>query len=57
MQIAILGALEVRDDAGAPVEVAGPRLRTLLARLAVDRGRPVPVGALVEAVWGDAAAG
>ncbi|HVU90777.1 MAG TPA: BTAD domain-containing putative transcriptional regulator, partial [Jatrophihabitans sp.] len=53
MQIAILGPLEVRDDSGAVREVAGARLRTLLARLALDPGRPVTVGALVAAVWGD----
>ncbi|HET8583705.1 MAG TPA: BTAD domain-containing putative transcriptional regulator [Jatrophihabitans sp.] len=53
MQIAILGPLEVRDGAGRPVEVAGARVRTLLIRLALDAGRPVPVRTLVDAVWGD----
>ncbi len=53
MQIAILGPLEVRDDAGRPVEIAGARLRALLTRLALDAGRPVSVAALVDAVWGD----
>lgn len=60
MQIAILGPLEVRDDAGDLVEVAGARLRTLLSRrpwtlsrLAVDAGRPVSVAVLVDAVWGE----
>lgn len=53
MQIAILGPLEVRDDAGRPVEVAGGRLRTLLSRLALDAGHPVGLAALVDAVWGE----
>jgi predicted ATPase/DNA-binding SARP family transcriptional activator len=53
VQIAILGPLEVRDDAGTPVDVAGTRLRTLLTRLALDAGRPVGVNVLVDAVWGD----
>ncbi len=53
MQIDVLGPLEVRDDAGRPVEVAGTRLRTLLTRLALDAGRPVGVGVLVDALWGD----
>ncbi|MDT4914391.1 MAG: hypothetical protein QOC66_3519 [Pseudonocardiales bacterium] len=53
MQIAVLGPLEVRDDAGVPVGVAGTRLRTLLTRLALDPGRPVAFGILVDAVWGD----
>ncbi|MFN2563209.1 MAG: winged helix-turn-helix domain-containing protein [Jatrophihabitans sp.] len=53
MQIAVLGPLEVRDDAGVPVDVAGTRVRTLLARLALDAGRPVGLGVLVDTVWGD----
>jgi predicted ATPase len=53
VQIAVLGPLEVHDDAGRPVDVAGTRLRTLLTRLALDAGRPVAVSVLVDAVWGD----
>ncbi|MBE7187571.1 BTAD domain-containing putative transcriptional regulator [Jatrophihabitans endophyticus] len=53
MQIAILGPFEVRDDAGDTVPIAGARLRSLIARLAVDPGRWVSTGALVDAVWGD----
>ncbi|MEV6099538.1 BTAD domain-containing putative transcriptional regulator [Nocardia sp. NPDC051981] len=50
MRIAILGSLEVvAGDRQVPV--AGTRLRGLLIRLALDPGRPVSVGALVEAVW------
>jgi predicted ATPase/DNA-binding SARP family transcriptional activator len=52
VQIAVLGPLEVRDDAGGVVDVSGTRLRTLLARLALDPGRPVGVGTLIAAVWG-----
>lgn len=48
----ILGPLQVRDAAGAPIDVGGARLRTLLTRLALDGGRPVSVAALVDAVWG-----
>ncbi len=51
MQVAILGPLEVRDDGGAPVAVAGARLRGLVARLALAGGQPVSTGALCEAVW------
>ncbi len=51
MQVAILGPLEVRDDGGAPVAVAGVRLRGLIARLALAGGQPVSTGALAEAVW------
>jgi predicted ATPase/DNA-binding SARP family transcriptional activator len=51
VQVAILGALEVRDSGGAPVAVAGVRLRGLIARLALAGGQPVSTGALAEAVW------
>ncbi|WP_344125693.1 AfsR/SARP family transcriptional regulator, partial [Luedemannella flava] len=49
----VLGPLEVTVD-GVAVEVGGTRLRALLTRLALDPGRTVSVGALVDAVWGDA---
>jgi len=52
VRIALLGPFEARDDAGQPVEVPGLRLRTLLARLALDAGRVVSTGSLVDAVWG-----
>jgi predicted ATPase len=51
VQVAILGPLEVHDDGGAPVAVAGLRLRGLIARLALAGGQPVSTGALAEAVW------
>ena len=54
MQVGILGPLVVHDDTGAPVDLAGARLRALLTRLALDAGRPVPAAVLAEAVWTDA---
>ena len=51
VRIGILGPLEVRAGPGHPIEVAGPRLRRLLARLALDPGRVVTTGQLVDAVW------
>ena len=51
MRVAILGPLEVHDDGGAAVAVAGARLRGLIARLALAGGQPVSTGALAEAVW------
>ena len=51
MRIAILGLLEVHDDDGAAIAVAGARLRGLIARLALAGGQPVSTGALAEAVW------
>jgi predicted ATPase/DNA-binding SARP family transcriptional activator len=53
MLIALLGPLEVRDSSGAPVTLAGLRLRRLLARLAVDPGRPVTAESLIDAIWDD----
>jgi predicted ATPase/DNA-binding SARP family transcriptional activator len=44
--VRILGPLEVDGAA-----VGGGRLRALLARLALDAGKPVTAGALVDAVW------
>ncbi len=51
MRVAILGPLEVHDDGGAVIAVAGARLRGLIARLALAGGQPVSTGALAEAVW------
>jgi DNA-binding SARP family transcriptional activator len=51
MQVAILGPLEVHDDGGAAVALAGVRLRGLIARLALAGGQPVSTALLSEAVW------
>jgi DNA-binding SARP family transcriptional activator len=51
VQVGILGPLDVRDAAGGAVNIAGSRLRAVLVRLALDAGRPVSVGTLVDAVW------
>src|SRR6266545_2195098 len=53
VRIGILGPLEARVGFGEPVEVAGPRLRTLLVRPAPDPDRVVLVSQLVVAVWGE----
>ncbi|MDQ7909807.1 BTAD domain-containing putative transcriptional regulator [Phytohabitans sp. ZYX-F-186] len=53
MKIALLGPLEVRAGSGAPVEVGGARLRTLLIRLALDPGRVVTTSTLIDALWDD----
>lgn len=51
--VGILGPLNVAV-AGRPVVVAGSKQRSLLAMLALHANQPVSVGALVDAVWGDA---
>ncbi|MBE3015440.1 winged helix-turn-helix domain-containing protein [Microbispora sp. NEAU-D428] len=53
MRVRLLGALEVLDDDGAPVSVAGARVRALLAVLALRPGRLVPADRLVDALWED----
>jgi predicted ATPase/DNA-binding SARP family transcriptional activator len=54
VQISLLGPLEVRADSGAPAEVGGARLRTLLILLAMDAGRVATTQRLIDGVWGDA---
>jgi predicted ATPase/DNA-binding SARP family transcriptional activator len=51
--VALLGPLEVRDDADALIEIPGARLRALLTRLAVEPGRTVGTDSLIDAVWGE----
>ncbi|MEU7916394.1 AfsR/SARP family transcriptional regulator [Microbispora bryophytorum] len=53
MRVRLLGALEVLDDDGAPVAVAGVRVRALLALLSLRPGRLVPADRLVDALWED----
>ncbi|MFF0270255.1 BTAD domain-containing putative transcriptional regulator [Kribbella sp. NPDC004536] len=53
MQIGMLGSFEVRSDGGGLVDVPGARLRGLLVALALDAGRVVPKGTLVDWIWGE----
>src|SRR5689334_9828863 len=50
MQIRLLGPVEVYTGAG-PLDAGTTRQRCVLAALAVDAGRPVPVDMLVDRVW------
>src|SRR5215831_1445065 len=52
MRVRILGPMLLETDAG-PVTLAAAKERAVLARLALDPGRPVPIAALVDALWGD----
>ena len=51
MRIGLLGPVTAGPD-GAPAP-GGPLLRGMLARLALDAGRPVGTDTLVDALWGD----
>ncbi|MFF8715260.1 BTAD domain-containing putative transcriptional regulator [Streptomyces sp. NPDC015184] len=53
MRYLILGVTEARDENGGTLPVGGPRLRALLAALALRAGRSVPVADLVDDVWAD----
>ncbi|MCQ8194106.1 AfsR/SARP family transcriptional regulator [Streptomyces rugosispiralis] len=55
MRYLILGTTEARDDHGDPLPLGGPRIRALLAALAVRAARtaPAPVGVLIDEVWAD----
>src|SRR3954454_17445491 len=50
MVIGVLGPLDVVQD-GRRITVGGGRLRALLACLALEAGRPVTTGRLVDALW------
>jgi len=55
VRVAMLGALEVRADAGDVLEVGGSRLRALLIMLALRPGRVVPASELIGGLWADQA--
>lgn len=52
MRVGLLGPFEVRNRDGTVVEVPGIRLRALLAALALEPGRIVSRGRLVDWIWG-----
>src|ERR1700760_3967594 len=51
VRVGVLGPLEVRDAAGDPAPLAGPRLRALLIRLAVSGGKTVTADRLADDLW------
>jgi DNA-binding SARP family transcriptional activator len=51
VEVRLLGPVELWS-AGAAVDPGPARQRTVLAALAVDAGRLVPLGTLVDRVWG-----
>ncbi|MFE5629739.1 BTAD domain-containing putative transcriptional regulator [Streptomyces sp. NPDC056543] len=52
MKIVLLGPVEALTDDASPVDIGGLRLRMLLARLALEGGRPVLADTLVDGLWG-----
>src|SRR4051812_48238213 len=51
VQVDVLGPLLVRAD-DREVDLGGPRSRALVARLALDAGRPVGAATLIDDLWG-----
>lgn len=52
MKFRVLGPLEVRSDGGRVVRVPEVKVRRLLADLLAHHGQVVPVGRLIEDLWG-----
>jgi DNA-binding SARP family transcriptional activator len=53
VEYAVLGPLEVRSD-GRTISIGRGKQRALLAVLALDAGRVVPIDTLIDELWGDA---
>lgn len=51
LEVGVLGPLEVAVG-GSPVDLGGPRQQIVLAVLALEANRPVPVSRLMDAVYG-----
>ena len=52
MQVAVLGPIVARRD-DVVIDLGAPKQRALLTALALDAGRPVPPGRLIELLWAD----
>jgi DNA-binding SARP family transcriptional activator/tetratricopeptide (TPR) repeat protein len=52
MDFRLLGEVQVLA-AGRPLDAGTPRQQAVLAALAVEPGRPVPIETLIDRVWGD----
>ncbi|MCK2239842.1 MULTISPECIES: BTAD domain-containing putative transcriptional regulator [unclassified Crossiella] len=53
MRFGFLGPVQAHQDDGTPVDLGGPKVRTLLALLAAEAGRIVPAEALVDGLYAD----
>ncbi|GLY73779.1 AfsR/SARP family transcriptional regulator [Actinoallomurus iriomotensis] len=53
MRIRLLGPVELHRDDGTHVEVSGPKRRAVLALLALELDRCVPLARFFELLWGD----
>ncbi|MFI7000001.1 BTAD domain-containing putative transcriptional regulator [Nocardia sp. NPDC050175] len=53
MRVTLLGPLSVVSAGEVAVSVGGPRVRALLAMLALDRGQVVSTSRLIDGIWGE----
>ncbi|NUW46751.1 ATP-binding protein [Nonomuraea rhodomycinica] len=53
MRFEILGPARVVGEDGEPIPLGGPRVRALLALLALDAGRVVGAGSLIDGLYGE----
>ena len=53
MRVGVLGPVEVYAGGGQRIELAGPRLRAVVAQLALAQGRLVTLDRLIDGIWGD----
>lgn len=53
MGVRLLGALEMVDGDGDPIEIGGPQPRVILAMLVAAGGKVVGDDALIDAIWGE----
>jgi DNA-binding SARP family transcriptional activator len=53
MRFLVLGPLEVTEEGGDPLPIAGSKERTILACLIARAGRVVPIDDLIEELWGE----
>lgn len=51
MRVVLLGPVSAFSDDGRPLPVGGPRVRALLALLALEPGRVVSSARLIDAIW------
>lgn len=56
MEVSVLGPVEVSRE-GVPVDLGTPKQRALVTALALSRGWPVSVDAIVDLLWDDAPPG
>ena len=55
MEFRILGSLEIEDSAGSPLQVPGPKQRSLLALLLIHANDVLSKDRIIDALWGDEA--